>query len=75
MLKKKRTRNNDPNQSDGEVAWRKRFIELYDNVCKTYDSHRVALEAIDAGDPERATDILERLVSEYEDDVRRLVNG
>ena len=74
MLKKKRTRNNDPAQSDGEVAWRKRFIDLYDNVCKTYDSHRLALEAIDAGNMDRASDILERLVSEYEDDVRRLVS-
>jgi len=69
MLKKKRTRNNDPAHSDGEVAWRKRFIELYDNVCKTYDTHRLILEAIDAGDTEKAVEILERLVSEYEDDV------
>jgi DNA-binding GntR family transcriptional regulator len=74
MLKKKRTRNNDPTQSDGEVAWRKRFIDLYDNVCQTYDSHRLALEAIDGGDHDKASEILERLVSEYEDDVRRLVN-
>lgn len=59
--------------SDGEVAWRKRFIEMYDAQCKQYDAHRMTLEAIDSGNLERAVELLEELVANHEDEVRKLV--
>lgn len=59
--------------SDGEVAWRKRFIEMYDAQCKQYDSHRLALEAIDSGNLERAVELIEELVASHEEEVRKLV--
>jgi DNA-binding GntR family transcriptional regulator len=72
-LKTRKKRNTDPAQSDGEVAWRKRYIELYDQQCNAYDAHRLCLEAIDANEPERAAELLEGLVAAHEEEVRQLV--
>lgn len=69
----RKKRNSDPAQSDGEVAWRRRYIELYDEQCNAYDKHRLALEAIDAGEPERAAELLESLVATHEEEVRKLL--
>jgi hypothetical protein len=73
--KTKRKRNRDPEQSDGEVAWRNRYIDLYAHVCKIYDTQVLALEAIDRNDPTRAADLLTALTDEYEEDVRKLCGG
>jgi DNA-binding GntR family transcriptional regulator len=70
----RKKRNTDPAQSDGEIAWRKRYIELYDQQCNAYDAHRLCLEAIDGSDPERAIELLEGLVAAHEEEVRQLVN-
>lgn len=58
--------------SDGTQAHRKWFIDIYDRHCNHYDQHRLVLEALDAGNIERAAGIIETLVEEYEDDVRKL---
>jgi DNA-binding GntR family transcriptional regulator len=72
MIRKKRTRNNDPAMSDGATAHRKWFIEIYGQICNHYDQHRLVLEALDGGNVERAAELIETLVEEYEDDVRKL---
>lgn len=71
--KTRKKRNTDPAQSDGEVAWRSRYIGLYEAQCDAYDKHRLALEAIDAGESERAAELLEELVTAHEEEVRQLV--
>ena len=72
-MKARKKRNSDPAQSDGEVAWRRRYIDLYDEQCNAYDKHRLALEAIDAGDVDRASELLEGLVAAHEEEVRKLL--
>ena len=58
--------------SDGAVAHRKWFIEIYDRHCDQYDKHRLLLEVLDTGNIERAVEIIEALVEEHEADVRQL---
>lgn len=72
-VRTRKKRNTDPAQSDGEVAWRNRYIGLYEAQCNAYDKHRLCLEAIDANDPERAVELLEELVAAHEEEVRQLV--
>lgn len=72
-VRPRKKRNTDPAQSDGEVAWRNRYIDLYEAQCTAYDKHRLALEAIDAGESERAAELLEGLVAAHEEEVRQLL--
>jgi hypothetical protein len=73
MKAQRKKRNTDPEHSDGEVAWRNRYVDLYEMQCAAYDKHNECLEALDASAVDRAVEILEGLVASFEEDVRQLV--
>lgn len=74
MPPKKRVRRKlTPDQSDGEVAWRHRYVDLYDCYLNFHDKLRLVSGLISLGNHEDASGICGDIIEHYEKEERELL--
>ena len=74
MPPKKRVRKKlTQDQSDGEVAWKHRYIDLYDCYLDFHDKVRLVCGLLSLGNQEDASRICGDIVAHYEKEERELL--
>lgn len=72
-IKKRTRRKLTLEESDGQEAWRSRFIELYDRYCDIHESLRIMNGLYALGSFDVATDMCGGLLVRYEKEVEEMV--
>ena len=74
MPPKKRTRRKlTQEESDGDVAWKHRYIELYDRYCDIHDEVRILCGLHSLGSHDEASGMCGAILDRYDKEVRELV--
>lgn len=72
-LKKRVRRKVTAEESDGEVAWKKRFIDLYDRYMDIHEDVRIMCGLHSIGSHDEASAMCGAVLDRYDDEIRKLV--
>ena len=74
LLKPKRTRSKlTPDYSDGDGAWKLRYVDLYDRYCDIHEDVRILCGLHSLGSHDEAGGMCEAILDRYDQEVRKLV--
>ena len=74
MLPKKRTRRKlTAEQSDGEQAWKHRYIDLYGRYCDIHEDVRILCGLHSIGSHDEAGGMCGAILDRYDKEIRSLV--
>jgi hypothetical protein len=74
LLKQKRTRSKlTPEFSDGDGAWKLRYVELYDRYCDLHEDVRILCGLHSLGSHDEAGGMCGAILDRYDQEVRKLV--
>lgn len=74
MPPKKRVRRKlTKEESDGDVAWKMRYIELYDRYTDIHEEVRILCGLHSIGSHDEASGMCEDILSRYDKEIRELL--
>lgn len=74
MPPKKRVRRKlTQEDSDGAVAWKMRYIDLYDRYCDIHEDVRILCGLHSIGSHDEATNMCGAILDRYDKEIRELV--
>ena len=74
MLPKKRTRRKlTLEESDGDVAWKMRYIELYDRYTDVHEEVRILCGLHSIGSHDEASGMCSAILERHDKEIRELV--